>query len=171
MCCIVSLYYSVLMAWSLFYLVQSFQYPLPWALCPLLRNSSDFGEKRGKKRAGGRAEKRIGKLRRERIIERIGMSRKIMEFGRRGWRGIERGGTGSCSFLHGQFTSDPECERTTSTTYFWYRHVLKATDEIEMGGLPVTHLSISLFATWLIICISMIKGPKFTGKVSHPLTS
>ncbi|XP_077701874.1 orphan sodium- and chloride-dependent neurotransmitter transporter NTT5-like isoform X1 [Canis aureus] len=104
MCCIVSLYYSVLMAWSLFYLVQSFQYPLPWALCPLLRNSSDF---------------------------------------------------------------DPECERTTSTTYFWYRHVLKATDEIEMGGLPVTHLSISLFATWLIICISMIKGPKFTGKMLY----
>ncbi|EFB23949.1 hypothetical protein PANDA_006283, partial [Ailuropoda melanoleuca] len=112
-CCIVGLYYSVLMAWSLFYLVQSFQSPLPWSTCPLLRNSSDFGEKRGKKRA------------------------------------------------------NPECERTTSTTYFWYRNVLKATDEIEMGGLPVMHLSVSLFVTWLIICISMIKGPKSTGKMLY----
>nr|XP_054367538.1 orphan sodium- and chloride-dependent neurotransmitter transporter NTT5 [Mirounga angustirostris] len=103
-CCIVGLYYSVLMAWSLFYLGQSFQSPLPWSKCPLLRNSSDF---------------------------------------------------------------DPECERTTPTTYFWYRNILKATDEVEMGGLPVMHLSVSLFMTWLIICISMIKGPKSTGKMLY----
>nr|XP_012423073.1 PREDICTED: orphan sodium- and chloride-dependent neurotransmitter transporter NTT5 [Odobenus rosmarus divergens] len=103
-CCIVGLYYSVLMAWSLFYLVQSFQSPLPWSMCPLLRNSSDF---------------------------------------------------------------DPECERTAPTTYFWYRNVLKATDEIEIGGLPVMHLSVSLFMTWLIICISMIKGPKSTGTMLY----
>ncbi|KAF5925927.1 hypothetical protein HPG69_000418 [Diceros bicornis minor] len=103
-CIIVGLYYSVLMAWSLFYLAQSFQSPLPWAWCPLLKNSSDF---------------------------------------------------------------DPECARTTSTTYFWYRKVLKATDEIEIGGLPVMHLSVSLFVTWLIICISMIKGPKSIGKMLY----
>ncbi|XP_066228663.1 orphan sodium- and chloride-dependent neurotransmitter transporter NTT5 [Saccopteryx leptura] len=102
-CFIVGLYYSVLMAWSLFYLVQSFQFPLPWALCPLLKNSSDF---------------------------------------------------------------DPECEQTTSTVYFWYRQVLKVTDEIEIGGLPLMHLSISLLVIWFLICISMIKGLKSTGKVS-----
>ncbi|XP_019513703.1 PREDICTED: orphan sodium- and chloride-dependent neurotransmitter transporter NTT5-like [Hipposideros armiger] len=101
-CFIVGLYYSVLMAWSLFYLGQSFRFPLPWALCPLLRNSSNF---------------------------------------------------------------DPECTRTTSTVYFWYRHVLKATDEIEIDGPPVLHLSVSLFVTWSIICISMVKGLRFTGKM------
>lgn len=78
--------------------------------------------------------------------------------------------TWSCSSLHGRSTSDPECARTTPATYFWYRKVLKATDEIEMGGLPILHLSVSLFVIWLIICISMIKGLKSTGKVSHPLT-
>ncbi|XP_019281257.2 orphan sodium- and chloride-dependent neurotransmitter transporter NTT5-like isoform X1 [Panthera pardus] len=103
-CCIVGLYYSVLMAWSLFYLVQSFQSPLPWSVCPLLRNSSTY---------------------------------------------------------------DPECVRTTSTTYFWYRNVLMATDKIEMGGLPVKHLSVSVFVTWLIICISMIRGPKSSGKMLY----
>uniref|UniRef100_A0A8C8XAM5 Transporter n=1 Tax=Panthera leo TaxID=9689 RepID=A0A8C8XAM5_PANLE len=87
---------------DLFYLVQSFQSPLPWSVCPLLRNSSTY---------------------------------------------------------------DPECVRTTSTTYFWYRNVLMATDKIEMGGLPVKHLSVSVFVTWLIICISMIRGPKSSGKI------
>ncbi|XP_072822736.1 orphan sodium- and chloride-dependent neurotransmitter transporter NTT5 isoform X3 [Vicugna pacos] len=103
-CIIVGLYYSVLVAWNLFYLVQSFQSPLPWSLCPLMKNSSGF---------------------------------------------------------------DPECAWTTPTTYFWYRKVLKATDEIEIGGIPVMHLSVCLFVTWLIICISMMKGPKSTGKMLY----
>ncbi|KAM9632793.1 orphan sodium- and chloride-dependent neurotransmitter transporter NTT5-like [Trichechus inunguis] len=102
-CLIVGLYYSVIMSWSFFYFIQSFQSPLPWTVCPLLENSN---------------------------------------------------------------ASDPECERTTSTTYFWYRKLLKATDEIEKGGLPVLHLSLSVFVTWLIVCISMIQGLKSTGKVS-----
>ncbi|XP_039734629.1 orphan sodium- and chloride-dependent neurotransmitter transporter NTT5 isoform X3 [Pteropus medius] len=101
-CFIVGLYYSVLMTWSLFYLVRSFQSPLPWALCPLLENSSQF---------------------------------------------------------------DPECTRTVPTVYFWYRHMLNASDKIEIGGLPSKDLSVSLFMTWLIICISMIKGLKSSGKV------
>uniref|UniRef100_A0A8C2RJI8 Transporter n=1 Tax=Capra hircus TaxID=9925 RepID=A0A8C2RJI8_CAPHI len=101
-CVIVGLYYSVLMAWNLFYLVQSFQAPLPWLLCPVSKNSS----------------------------------------------------------------IDSECARTSPTTYFWYRKVLKAADEIEIDGRPVMHLSASVLAIWLIICISMIKGPKSTGKVT-----
>ncbi|XP_062031899.1 uncharacterized protein LOC133747585 [Lepus europaeus] len=102
-CIIVASYNSVLMAWSLFYLIQSFQSPLPWALCPMMNSSA----------------------------------------------------------------LDPECTRTSSTTYFWYRKMLKATDEIELGGLPVLHLSLSLFATWSIICISMIKGLRSTGKMLY----
>nr|XP_019833860.1 PREDICTED: orphan sodium- and chloride-dependent neurotransmitter transporter NTT5-like [Bos indicus] len=102
-CIIVGLYYSVLMAWNLFYLVQSFQSPLPWLLCPLSKNSS----------------------------------------------------------------IDSECARTSPTTYFWYRKVLKATDEIEIDGKPVMHLSASVLVIWLIICISMIKGPKSTGKMLY----
>ncbi|XP_053462118.1 orphan sodium- and chloride-dependent neurotransmitter transporter NTT5-like [Nycticebus coucang] len=101
---IVGLYYSMIMAWSLFYLVQSFQSPLPWSLCPALKNNSNF---------------------------------------------------------------DPECARTTTTTYFWYRKVLKASDEIEIGGLPDFHLSLSLFVTWLLICITMMKGPRSTGKMLY----
>ncbi|XP_062387837.1 sodium-dependent neutral amino acid transporter B(0)AT2 [Sardina pilchardus] len=34
-CFFVALYYNVIIAWSLFYLGNSFQYPLPWEHCPI----------------------------------------------------------------------------------------------------------------------------------------
>ncbi|XP_029954171.1 sodium-dependent neutral amino acid transporter B(0)AT2-like [Salarias fasciatus] len=37
-CFFVALYYNVILAWSLFYLGNSFQYPLPWEQCPLQGN-------------------------------------------------------------------------------------------------------------------------------------
>ncbi|XP_042201042.1 sodium-dependent neutral amino acid transporter B(0)AT2 [Callorhinchus milii] len=39
-CFFVSLYYNVIIAWSLFYFGHSFQYPLPWESCPALPNTS-----------------------------------------------------------------------------------------------------------------------------------
>uniref|UniRef100_A0A667Z976 Transporter n=1 Tax=Myripristis murdjan TaxID=586833 RepID=A0A667Z976_9TELE len=37
-CFFVALYYNVILAWSLFYLGNSFQYPLPWEQCPAQGN-------------------------------------------------------------------------------------------------------------------------------------
>jgi SNF family Na+-dependent transporter len=34
-CGFVGLYYNVIIGWSIFYFFQSFQYPLPWAECPI----------------------------------------------------------------------------------------------------------------------------------------
>lgn len=42
--CIVSLfvglYYNVIISWSVFYFSQSFQFPLPWDQCPLVKNAT-----------------------------------------------------------------------------------------------------------------------------------
>ncbi|XP_019961508.2 sodium-dependent neutral amino acid transporter B(0)AT2 isoform X1 [Paralichthys olivaceus] len=40
-CFYVALYYNVIIAWSLFYLGNSFQYPLPWEQCPLDVTTND----------------------------------------------------------------------------------------------------------------------------------
>ncbi|XP_054913694.1 sodium-dependent neutral amino acid transporter B(0)AT2-like isoform X1 [Poeciliopsis prolifica] len=40
-CFFVALYYNVILAWSLFYLGNSFQYPLPWQQCPELGNVTE----------------------------------------------------------------------------------------------------------------------------------
>ncbi|KAK9397447.1 orphan sodium- and chloride-dependent neurotransmitter transporter NTT5 [Crotalus adamanteus] len=39
-CSFVALYYNVIMAWSLFYLGNSFQFPLPWSDCPGAENET-----------------------------------------------------------------------------------------------------------------------------------
>ncbi|XP_072348619.1 sodium-dependent neutral amino acid transporter B(0)AT2-like isoform X2 [Scyliorhinus torazame] len=39
-CSLVSLYYNVIISWSLFYFGHSFQYPLPWQSCPSLPNQT-----------------------------------------------------------------------------------------------------------------------------------
>lgn len=43
---LVVLYNSALVSWSLFYLGQSFDYPLFWEHCPLVENFSITGEER-----------------------------------------------------------------------------------------------------------------------------
>ncbi|XP_055991540.1 orphan sodium- and chloride-dependent neurotransmitter transporter NTT5-like [Sorex fumeus] len=103
-CCIVGSYYSALVAWCVYYLFHSFHFPLPWTLCPILKNSSD---------------------------------------------------------------PDPECMRTSPSKYFWYRHVLKASDKIKIGGLPDDHLTLCLFGTWFIVGLSLMNGLKSTSKVLY----
>lgn len=39
-CFFVALYYNVIISWSLFYFSQSFQQPLPWHECPLVKNKT-----------------------------------------------------------------------------------------------------------------------------------
>uniref|UniRef100_A0A8D2DBI2 Solute carrier family 6 member 16 n=1 Tax=Sciurus vulgaris TaxID=55149 RepID=A0A8D2DBI2_SCIVU len=41
-CFITSMYTNVFSSWILFYLSHSFQFPVPWENCPLLKNASDF---------------------------------------------------------------------------------------------------------------------------------
>ncbi|XP_076005850.1 sodium-dependent neutral amino acid transporter B(0)AT3-like [Genypterus blacodes] len=41
---LVTLYYSVLMAWILWYFFNSFQDPLPWSQCPLIDNHTAYNE-------------------------------------------------------------------------------------------------------------------------------
>lgn len=41
------LYYNVIIGWSIFYFFKSFQYPLPWSECPIVRNGSVAGEGQG----------------------------------------------------------------------------------------------------------------------------
>lgn len=43
-CGFVGLYYNVIIGWSIFYFFQSFQYPLPWAECPIYRNGTQASE-------------------------------------------------------------------------------------------------------------------------------
>ncbi|XP_058047423.1 sodium-dependent neutral amino acid transporter B(0)AT2 [Ahaetulla prasina] len=105
-CFFVALYYNVIIGWSLFYFSQSFQHPLPWDQCPLVKNSSH-------------------------------------------------------TFV------EPECEKSSATTYYWYREALNISNSIsESGGLN-WKMTICLLAAWVMVCLAMIKGIQSSGKVMY----
>ncbi|XP_041853812.1 sodium-dependent neutral amino acid transporter B(0)AT2 [Melanotaenia boesemani] len=105
-CFFVALYYNVIISWSLFYFSQSFQQPLPWHECPLVKNKT---------------------------------STYVV----------------------------PECEKSSATTYYWYREALDISSNIsESGGLN-WKMTVCLLAAWSMVCLAMIKGIQSSGKVMY----
>ncbi|KAJ8261928.1 hypothetical protein GJAV_G00160100 [Gymnothorax javanicus] len=105
-CFFVALYYNVIIAWSLFYFSQSFQQPLPWHECPLVKNKTST------------------------YIE-------------------------------------PECEKSSATTYYWYRVALDISNSISDSGGLNWRMSVCLLAAWTMVCLAMIKGIQSSGKVMY----
>lgn len=61
---------------------------------------------------------------------------------------------------------EPECEKSSATTYYWYREALNISSSIsESGGLN-WKMTICLLAAWVVVCLAMIKGIQSSGKVS-----
>ncbi|XP_061758321.1 sodium-dependent neutral amino acid transporter SLC6A17 isoform X2 [Nerophis ophidion] len=105
-CGFVGLYYNVIIGWSIFYFFQSFQYPLPWAECPVQINGTQA------------------------IVE-------------------------------------PECEKSSATTYFWYRRTLNITSSIDDTGGLNWQMTLSLLIAWILVCLAVIKGIQSSGKVMY----
>ncbi|CAB1313450.1 unnamed protein product [Coregonus sp. 'balchen'] len=60
-----------------------------------------------------------------------------------------------------------ECEKSSATTYYWYREALNISDSIsESGGLN-WRMTICLLAAWSMVCLAMIKGIQSSGKVMY----
>ncbi|EDL81879.1 solute carrier family 6 (neurotransmitter transporter), member 17, isoform CRA_a [Rattus norvegicus] len=107
-CLFVGLYYNVIIGWSVFYFFKSFQYPLPWSECPVIRNGTVAG--------------------------------KLVE---------------------------PECEKSSATTYFWYREALDISNSIsESGGLN-WKMTVCLLVAWSIVGMAVVKGIQSSGKVMY----
>ncbi|EDL01906.1 solute carrier family 6 (neurotransmitter transporter), member 17, isoform CRA_a [Mus musculus] len=107
-CLFVGLYYNVIIGWSVFYFFKSFQYPLPWSECPVIRNGTVAG--------------------------------KLVE---------------------------PECEKSSATTYFWYREALDISNSIsESGGLN-WKMTLCLLVAWSIVGMAVVKGIQSSGKVMY----
>ncbi|XP_075993817.1 sodium-dependent neutral amino acid transporter B(0)AT2 [Genypterus blacodes] len=105
-CFFVALYYNVIIGWSLFYFSQSFQQPLPWHECTLVKNNS-------------------------------------------------------VTYV------EPECEKSSATTYYWYRQALNISDSISEGGGLNWRMTLCLLAAWTMVCLAMIKGIQSSGKVMY----
>ncbi|XP_043932840.1 sodium-dependent neutral amino acid transporter SLC6A17 [Protopterus annectens] len=62
---------------------------------------------------------------------------------------------------------EPECDKSSATTYFWYRDTLDISNSIsESGGLN-WRMTICLLTAWIIVCMAVIKGIQSSGKVMY----
>lgn len=62
---------------------------------------------------------------------------------------------------------EAECEKSSATTYFWYREALDISNSIsESGGLN-WKMTLCLLVAWSIVGMAVVKGIQSSGKVSH----
>ncbi|XP_030917617.1 sodium-dependent neutral amino acid transporter SLC6A17 [Geospiza fortis] len=62
---------------------------------------------------------------------------------------------------------ETECERSSATTYFWYREALDISNSIsESGGLN-WKMTLCLLVAWSLVGLAMIKGIQSSGKVMY----
>uniref|UniRef100_A0A8B9QYV9 Transporter n=1 Tax=Anas platyrhynchos TaxID=8839 RepID=A0A8B9QYV9_ANAPL len=62
---------------------------------------------------------------------------------------------------------EAECERSSATTYFWYREALDISNSIsESGGLN-WKMTLCLLVAWSLVGLAMIKGIQSSGKVMY----
>nr|XP_009931461.1 PREDICTED: sodium-dependent neutral amino acid transporter SLC6A17 [Opisthocomus hoazin] len=62
---------------------------------------------------------------------------------------------------------ETECERSSATTYFWYRETLDISNSIsESGGLN-WKMTVCLLVAWSLVGLAMIKGIQSSGKVMY----
>uniref|UniRef100_A0A8C6KX43 Transporter n=1 Tax=Nothobranchius furzeri TaxID=105023 RepID=A0A8C6KX43_NOTFU len=61
----------------------------------------------------------------------------------------------------------PECEKSSATTYYWYRKALDISDSISEGGGLNWKMTLCLLAAWSMVCLAMIKGIQSSGKVMY----
>lgn len=63
----------------------------------------------------------------------------------------------------------PECEKSSATTYFWYRQTLNITSTIDDTGGLNWKMTLSLLVAWIMVCLAAIKGIQSSGKVQRYL--
>ncbi|XP_011933710.1 PREDICTED: sodium-dependent neutral amino acid transporter SLC6A17 isoform X2 [Cercocebus atys] len=62
---------------------------------------------------------------------------------------------------------EAECEKSSATTYFWYREALDISDSIsESGGLN-WKMTLCLLVAWSIVGMAVVKGIQSSGKVMY----
>uniref|UniRef100_A0A3B3TK88 Transporter n=1 Tax=Poecilia latipinna TaxID=48699 RepID=A0A3B3TK88_9TELE len=101
---LVALYYNTLIAWILWYLLNSFQQPLPWAQCPLNENGTEF---------------------------------------------------------------IPECQRSSTVDYFFYRETLNSSASISESEGIQWPMVVCLLGAWTIVAICCVRGISTSGKAVY----
>uniref|UniRef100_A0A8C0W8G4 Transporter n=1 Tax=Castor canadensis TaxID=51338 RepID=A0A8C0W8G4_CASCN len=70
--------------------------------------------------------------------------------------------------LNGNHTGyDEECEKASSTQYFWYRKTLNISPSIQENGSVQWEPALCLTLAWLMVYLCILRGTESTGKVVY----
>ncbi|VFV17218.1 sodium-and chloride-dependent [Lynx pardinus] len=70
--------------------------------------------------------------------------------------------------LNGNRTGyDEECEKASSTQYFWYRKTLNISPSIQDSGGVQWEQALCLLLAWLVVYLCILRGTESTGKVVY----
>lgn len=68
--------------------------------------------------------------------------------------------------LNGNHTGlEEECEKASSTQYFWYRKTLNISPSIQDNGSVQWEPALCLILAWLVVYLCTLRGTESTGKV------
>ncbi|EFB19164.1 hypothetical protein PANDA_000605, partial [Ailuropoda melanoleuca] len=62
---------------------------------------------------------------------------------------------------------DEECEKASSTQYFWYRKTLNISPSIQDSGRVQWEPALCLILAWLVVYLCILRGTETTGKVVY----
>ncbi|KAF4801353.1 Sodium- and chloride-dependent transporter XTRP3A [Turdus rufiventris] len=66
---------------------------------------------------------------------------------------------------------EDECEKTSSTQYFWYRQTLNISPSLEASGSVQWEQALCLTLAWLVVYLCILRGTASTGKVVYVTAS
>ncbi|XP_048190853.1 sodium- and chloride-dependent transporter XTRP3A-like [Perognathus longimembris pacificus] len=74
--------------------------------------------------------------------------------------------------LNGNHTGyEEECEKASSTQYFWYRKTLNISPSIQESGAMQWEPALCLILAWLTVYLCVLRGTESTGKVFYVTAS
>lgn len=155
-CFFICLYFNVLLAYAMVYMVHSFKSPLPWSTCdPAWADENCF-------------------------VRNTNVSCRTLEhylynvFGKikeeyNSTVTLEYDGNSFVVPLDVYLDLMRGCTNATQTAaeQFFYKSVLSISDGIDEPGKLKMDLTVSLFIAWIFVCIALLKGIKTSGKIVY----
>lgn len=134
-----SWYYITVLAWVLYYLVNSFYNPLPWSDCTESWNTAHCIESRIKDIHNATSS----------VLQNITSN--------------------SSSLYNTSLAIETEVKKNTTTAAkeFWQRRVLRISQGFDEAGSVEPHLIIGLLVAWVLVFLCLMKGVKSVGKVVY----
>ncbi|XP_033922027.1 sodium- and chloride-dependent transporter XTRP3 isoform X2 [Melopsittacus undulatus] len=73
----------------------------------------------------------------------------------------------TCPLNHNRTGYEEECEKTSSTQYFWYRQTLNISPSLEASGSVQWEQALCLTLAWLVVYLCILRGTASTGKLEQ----